>query len=408
MEFTIGSPKQLGDVLFGKLQLPSGKKGKSGALCDRRGDAGAARADASRAAEGAGLAPAHQAQIHLCRRARRGDPSGDGPRPYQLPARHHLDRAALLLRSQRPEHSGAHRGRAARSARPFVAEPGHVLLSADYSQIELRLAAHMAEIDALKEAFRRGDDILRDDGEPGLRRPHGRHGPRGRGGAPRRSISASSTASAPLASAPSSAYRRARAAAYIKAYFERFPGIRVYMEKTKEECREQGFVETLFGRKCYIPGIRDGNVSRRNFAERQAINAPLQGTAADIIKRAMTRLPATLAASGLKAKMLLQVHDELLFETPESEAAATAGARKGGDGGGVRAARHALGAAGGGDGVGDELGCGALMHKNLPLARRQGYCSDHPMQLDQADSSGSARPTTAAATPFAGAPIATS
>src|SRR5690606_6169366 len=114
------------------------------------------------------------------------------------------------------------------------------------------------------------------------------------------------------------------AAEYIKAYFQRFPGIRDYMERTKEECRERGYVTTLFGRKCWIPGIRDPNVTRRNFAERQAINAPLQGSAADIIKRAMARVPPALEAAGLRGRMLLQVHDELLFEVPKEEAEATA------------------------------------------------------------------------------------
>jgi DNA polymerase-1 len=114
------------------------------------------------------------------------------------------------------------------------------------------------------------------------------------------------------------------AAAYIRAYFERFPGIRAYMEKIKAEARSAGYVETIFGRKCFIPGIRDANPMRRAGAERQAINAPLQGSAADIIKRAMGRLPAALGAAGLQARMLLQVHDELLFETPEDEVEATA------------------------------------------------------------------------------------
>jgi DNA polymerase-1 len=116
----------------------------------------------------------------------------------------------------------------------------------------------------------------------------------------------------------------AEAAQYIKAYFSRFPGIRDYMDRTKELCRTQGFVETLFGRKCFIPGIRDPNMARRQGAERQAINAPLQGTAADIIKRAMGRLPKRLKEAGLDARMLLQVHDELLFEVPESETERTA------------------------------------------------------------------------------------
>jgi DNA polymerase-1 len=121
---------------------------------------------------------------------------------------------------------------------------------------------------------------------------------------------------------------QAEAADYIKKYFERVPGIRAYMEKTKAECRTQGYVETIFGRKCYIPGIRDQNPMRRAGAERQAINAPLQGAAADIIKRAMRRIPGALEKAGLKARMLLQVHDELVFEAPESEAKATAALAK--------------------------------------------------------------------------------
>ena len=102
------------------------------------------------------------------------------------------------------------------------------------------------------------------------------------------------------------------------------PRIRAYMEKIKAEARRTGYVETIFGRKCFIPGIRDANPARRAGAERQAINAPLQGSAADIIKRAMSRIPAALAGEGLKTRMLLQVHDELLFEAPEAEAETTA------------------------------------------------------------------------------------
>ena len=116
---------------------------------------------------------------------------------------------------------------------------------------------------------------------------------------------------------------RGEAAAYIDAYFERYPGIRDYMERTKEAARTQGFVTTLFGRKCHTPGINDKNQARRGFAERAAINAPLQGGAADIIKRAMIRIPPALEAAGLSAAMLLQVHDELIFEVPEAEIEAT-------------------------------------------------------------------------------------
>ena len=178
--------------------------------------------------------------------------------------------------------------------RAFVAEPGHLLLSADYSQIELRLAAHVADIPELKRAFREGVDI--------------------------HALTASEVFGVPLDRMDPLTRRRAKAinfgiiygisafglgnqigvpqyeaAEYIRAYFDRFPAIRAYMERIKTEARRAGYVETIFGRKCFIPGIRDANPARRAGAERQAINAPLQGSAADIIKRAMGRLPAALA-----------------------------------------------------------------------------------------------------------------
>jgi DNA polymerase-1 len=117
---------------------------------------------------------------------------------------------------------------------------------------------------------------------------------------------------------------QSEAKAYIEAYFQRYPGIRDYMERTKTFARERGYVLTIFGRRCYMPGINDKNPARRSFMERASINAPLQGSAADIIKRAMIRVPPALAQAGLKARMLLQVHDELLFEVPEAEVEATA------------------------------------------------------------------------------------
>ena len=117
---------------------------------------------------------------------------------------------------------------------------------------------------------------------------------------------------------------QSEAKAYIEAYFERYPGIRDYMERTKESARKLGYVTTLFGRRCHMTGIRDKNPARRGFYERAAINAPLQGSAADIIRRAMIRMPGALEAAGLKARMLLQVHDELVFEVPEREVEETA------------------------------------------------------------------------------------
>ena len=207
-------------------------------------------------------------------------------------------------------------GRKIRKA--FVAEPGNVLLSADYSQIELRLLAHVADIKLLKEAFHNGADI--------------------------HAATASEVFGIPVADLDSPTRNRAKAInfgiiygispfglarqlgipqgdakTYIEAYFGRYPGVRNYMEAKKEAARADGFVTTIFGRKVYVPGINDKNPARRNFMERAAINAPLQGAAADIIKRAMIRMPTALKRSKLKAKMLLQVHDELIFEVPEAE-----------------------------------------------------------------------------------------
>jgi DNA polymerase-1 len=208
-------------------------------------------------------------------------------------------------------------GRKIRAA--FIAEPGHVLISADYSQIELRLLAHIGDIPQLKAAFTNNIDI--------------------------HAMTASEMFGVPVEGMPSDVRRRAKAinfgivygisafglanqlsipqdeaGAYIKTYFERFPGIRAYMDRMRQTVRAQGYVETLFGRKVNIPDIRAKAVGHRQFAERAAINAPIQGTAADVIRRAMIRMPAALEAEGLNARMLLQVHDELVFEAPEAEA----------------------------------------------------------------------------------------
>ncbi len=207
-------------------------------------------------------------------------------------------------------------GRKIRKA--FIAAPGCELLSFDYSQIELRLVAHVADIDALKQAFRDGIDI--------------------------HALTASQVFNVPVEGMDKSLRNRAKAInfgiiygispfglarqldipqaearAYIDAYFRRYPGIRDYMERTKELARKQGYVTTLFGRRIHVPGISAKNPAQRSFAERAAINAPIQGAAADIIKRAMVKIPAALERAGLRAKMLLQVHDELLFEAPPAE-----------------------------------------------------------------------------------------
>ncbi len=212
-------------------------------------------------------------------------------------------------------------GRKIRGA--FVAEDGYQLLSADYSQIELRVLAHMAGIEALKAAFAKDIDVHAatasqmfgvpvEGMDPQLRRSAKMinygiiYGIGAFGLAQRLGIEFSD------------------AKQYIDAYFEQYPGIRDYMERAKEEARRQGYVTTLFGRLCATPEIKAGNPARRSYAERAAINAPIQGSAADIMRRAMIRAAHALERSNLGARMLLQVHDELVFEVPEGEIEPTA------------------------------------------------------------------------------------
>ena len=321
-DFNIGSTKQLGDVLFEKLQLPGGKKGKTGAY----------GTDASILEE---LVPLHEVPGHVLEwrqltKLKSTYADALAEEIDRESGRVHTSYALAVAATGRFSSNNPNlqnipirteEGR--RIRRTFIAEPGNLLLSADYSQIELRLAAHVADVPELKQAFRDGVDI--------------------------HALTASQVFGVPLAQMDANTRRRAKAinfgiiygisafglgaqigvpqseaGAYIRAYFDRFPAIRAYMERIKADCRRAGYVETIFGRKCFIPGIRDANPARRAGAERQAINAPLQGSAADIIKRAMGRIPAALAREGAHARMLLQVHDELLFEAPEAEVEATA------------------------------------------------------------------------------------
>ncbi|MBR0697311.1 DNA polymerase I [Bradyrhizobium lablabi] len=318
----VGSPKQIGDIIFGKMGLPGGTKTKTGAWSTT------AQVLDDLAEQG------HEfpKRILEWRQVSKLKSTYTDALPnYVHPQTHRVHTTYALaatttgrLSSNEPNLQNipvrTEDGRKIRRA--FIATPGHKLVSADYSQIELRLLAEIADVPVLRQAFREGLDI--------------------------HAMTASEMFGVPIKDMPSEVRRRAKAinfgiiygisafglanqlgiareeaSAYIRKYFERFPGIRAYMDETKDFCRRNGYVTTLFGRKCYYPEIKASNASVRAFNERAAINARLQGTAADIIRRAMTRMEDALAEKKLSAQMLLQVHDELIFEVPESEVAAT-------------------------------------------------------------------------------------
>ena len=324
-EFNVGSPKQLGEILFDELHLEGGHKGKSGAY--------ATGADVleSLAAEGHDL-PATVLEWRQLDKLKSTYTDALVEQINPRTGRVHTSFAMAAASTGRLSSTNPNLqnipirtedGRKIRHA--FVATPGRVLLSLDYSQIELRILAHVAAIDALKHAFHEGLDIHAltagqifgvDAGtvDPAMRRQAKAinfgiiYGISAFGLSRQLGIS------------------NEEAAAYMKAYFERYPGIQDYMHRTKQFCRERGYVETLFGRRCHVPGIHDKNAARRNFAERAAINAPIQGTAADVLKRAMIRVPGALTRHDLdtRAHMLLTVHDELLFEVDEAAVEQTA------------------------------------------------------------------------------------
>jgi DNA polymerase-1 len=317
-EFNIGSPKQLGDILFGKFKLEGGRKTKTGAWStdsDVLEDVAAqGHPIARKVLDWRGLAKlrgtytdalptyinARTGRVHTSyamASTSTGRLASTDPNLQNIPVR-------------------TEEGRRIRQA--FIAPKGCKLISADYSQIELRLLAHIADIPQLKTAFAEGLDI--------------------------HAMTASEIFSVPIKGMPAETRRRAKAINfgivygisafglanqlsiprgeaddYIKRYFQRFPGIRDYMETTKQFARDHGYVETLFGRRVHIREIRSPVPGHRGGAERAAINAPIQGTAADIIRRAMARVPEALAKKKLKARMLLQVHDELIFEAPDGE-----------------------------------------------------------------------------------------
>lgn len=323
-EFNVGSPQQLGKVLFEEMSLPGGKKtGKSGQW--------ATGADVleSLAEQGHDL-PAVLLDWRQASKLKSTYTDALVGQINPATGRVHTSYALALTTTGRLSSSDPNLqnipvrtddGRSIRRA--FVAPAGTKLLSADYSQIELRLVAHVADIAGLKAAFQSGEDIHAmtasqvfgvpvEGMDPGLRR---------RAKAINFGIIYGISA---FGLARQLGISNGEAKAYIDAYFTRYPEIRDYMEATKDQARAQGYVLTPFGRKVYTPGIKDKNGAIRSFAERAAINGPIQGGAADIIKRAMIRLPQALLDAGLSAKMLLQVHDELVFETPEAEVDATA------------------------------------------------------------------------------------
>ena len=318
VEFNIGSPKQLGDVLFNKLNLTPPKKTKTGefstgieVLEDLAFEGNKVAEDLITWRQLSKLKNTYTEalQTHINKTTQRihtsyamastntGRLSSSDPNLQNIPIR-------------------STEGRLIRKA--FIAEKGYKILSADYSQVELRVLAHIAKIEPLIAAFKNGEDI--------------------------HALTASEIFSTDIKKITPDLRRRAKAVNFgiiygisafglakqlsitnheannfIKKYFDKFPGIKKYMEDTKALCREQGFVETLCGRKCFFPKIKDKNFAYRSFQERAAINAPIQGTAADIIKRAMIKIHEKNISNNNDCKMLLQVHDELIFEIKESK-----------------------------------------------------------------------------------------
>ena len=317
-KFTIGSPKQLGDILFGKMGLPGGAKTKTGQWST------SAQVLEDLAASGHDLP---RRIVDWRQLTKLKSTYTDALPGYVHPETRRVHTSYSLastttgrLSSSEPNLQNipvrTAEGRKIRTA--FISTPGNRLISADYSQIELRVLAHVAEIPQLRQAFADGIDI--------------------------HAMTASEMFGVPVEGMPGEVRRRAKAinfgiiygisafglanqlgierseaGDYIKRYFERFPGIRDYMDRTKAEARDKGYVETIFGRRIHYPDIRSSNPSVRAFNERAAINAPIQGSAADIIRRAMIRMEPALARAGLAARMLLQVHDELIFEAEEAE-----------------------------------------------------------------------------------------
>jgi len=317
-EFNIGSTKQLGEILFGKMGLAGGKKTRTGQWSTD------VKVLEDLAAEGVPIA---RKIVDWRQLTKLKSTYTDALPSYIHPetGRVHTDYALASTSTGRLSSSEPNlqnipvrteEGRAIRRA--FIAEEGYKLVSADYSQIELRVLAHIAEIPQLRQAFADGIDIHAMTASEMFGVPVEGMDPMVRRRAKAINFGIIYGISA-FGLAAQLGIPRGEAADYINRYFERFPGIRGYMDSTKTFCREHLYVETLFGRRAHYPDIRASQPSLRAFNERAAINAPIQGSAADIIRRAMIRMDEALEDAGLKARMLLQVHDELVFEVPDDE-----------------------------------------------------------------------------------------
>jgi len=321
-EFNVGSPKQLGEILFDGMGLEGGKKGKTGAYSTN------AEVLDELAAGGHEL-PQKVLDWRLLQKLKSTYTDALIETINPATGRVHTSYSQAITSTGRLSSNDPNlqnipvrteEGRKIRQA--FVPDKGMILMSADYSQIELRLLAHVAEIDVLKEAFQAGQDIHAITASQVFGVPIEGMDPMIRRQAKAINFGIIYGISA-FGLARQLGIARGDAQRYIDAYFDRYPGIKDYMDRTKAQAHRQGFVETPFGRKCHIRGLTEKNQNIRGNAERAAINAPIQGGAADIIKRAMVVLPEELNRAKLNARMLLQVHDELVFEVPKGELDAT-------------------------------------------------------------------------------------
>ena len=315
-EFNLASPKQLGVILYEKLGLPVISK-------TAKGQASTAEAVLAELAEQDFELPKVLMQYRSLSKLKSTYtdrlPEQVNPRTGRIHTSYHQAVAATgRLSSTDPNLQNipirTAEGRRIRQA--FVAPKGYKLLAADYSQIELRIMAHLAKDESLLDAFRHGRDVHKATAAEVF-------------GVPLEEVTSDQRRSAKAINfgliygmsafglAKQIGCDRKQAQAYIDVYFARYPGVLAYMERTREQASEQGFVETLFGRRLYLPDIHAKNQALRKGAERTAINAPMQGTAADIIKRAMVTVDSWLSESGLDAKVILQVHDELVLEVRE-------------------------------------------------------------------------------------------